>query len=401
MKRHSLTLVAAGMLGCLLVLSSPVQSVDGGKAETSPGKLQVLVLEGTPRQRGLAHGKALKEPIHRVLQLWKADLAATYSMKADAFIERFMAKTDFLGAMKKWTPELIEEVQGIAEGAGVDFPTLLVFQLMDEVWASGAEVVAERCSSLGFSRSGDRPTIIAQNMDLPPYYDGFQLVLHIKSRDSDLESLVLTVPGLIGLNGVNNKGVAVCCNTLLQLSHCRDGLPVACVVRGVLQQRSENEAAAFLGQVKHASGQNYIIGGPSQAVDLECSAGSVRAFTPKGRSGVVWHTNHPLISEDYDARYRLLLEKKEVGGKEENTRARLACLEKRLGPDAVVGLELIKSTLAAQDSKAYPVSRPLGMQYAFTFASTIMVLAAKPELHVASGPPHATAYEKLTFSRRR
>ncbi len=370
------------------------------KTGQAPRKLRVLVLEGTPRQRGLAHGKALQKQIHQVLKLWKAELAATYKMDADAFIQCFVKKTDYLSAMKKWTPDLVEEIEGIAEGAGVDFPTLYVFQLVDEVWAAGPEVVANQCSSLGFSRNKTQPSIIAQNLDLPPFYDGFQLVLHIKSSDSDLESFVLTVPGLIALNGVNNKSVGVCCNTLLQLSYCRDGLPVACVVRGVLQQRSEKEAADFLHKVKHASGQNYILGGPDRALDLECSASKISPFVPKGQQGIVWHTNHPLVNDDYTARYRLQKEKNEVSPKEENTRARLACLEQRLGKKAA-DLDLIKSTLAARDSDAYPVSRALGKQYAFTFAATIMVLSAEPEFHVAPGPPHLTAYQRLAFSKRK
>jgi predicted choloylglycine hydrolase len=384
-----------------LAVLTPVLATSLALLADMPPRVRVLVLKGTPRERGLAHGKALKEQIHHLLQLWKADLTATYQMEGDAFIQKFVKKTAFLPAMTKWTPELVEEVKGIAEGAEVDYPTLLVFQLLDEVWATGPEVVGERCSSLGVSRNGPRPATIAQNMDLPPYYDGFQIVLHNQDKDSDLESFVLTVPGFLGLNGVNNKSVAVCCNTLLQLSHCRDGLPVACVVRGVLQQRGARGAMAFLHKVKHASGQNYVLGGLDKVIDLECSANKISQFSPKGRPEVVWHTNHPLSNDDYDAKYRLLLEKKEASKKEENSRARLECLERRLGQDRVASLDLIKETLASQDSRTYPVSRPKGKQYAFTFAATIMVLSTEPEFHVAPGPPHLTAYEKLSFSRRR
>lgn len=372
-----------------------------GGAEQAKG-VRVVVLEGTPRQRGLAHGRALKEQIHQVLKLWKADLAASFALDADAFIERMVKKTDFLTAMRRWTPELVQEAEGIAEGAGVDFDTLYVFQLLDEVWASGPEIVADRCSSLGISRSGGQPTLIAQNMDLPPFYDGFQVVLHIKPSDASPESFVLSIPGFIGLNGVNNRSVAICANTLLQLSHCRNGLPVACVVRGVLAQRTEEEAAAFLHRVRHASGQNYVVGGLQQALDVECSANKVVRLAPQHNQSTVWHTNHPLASTDYDAVYRVLLARNEVSSKEANSRTRLDCLDKRLRQEgAVANVELIKSVLSSRDSDAYPISRPRGKQYAFTFASTIMVLSAAPELHITAGPPHGAAYEKLTFAAPR
>jgi hypothetical protein len=111
-----------------------------------------------------------------------------------------------------------------------------------------------------------------------------------------------------------------------------------------------------------------------------------------------WHTNHPLVNDDYDAKYRALLDKIEVTKKEENTRARLECLKKRLGQEAAFGSsDLIKEVLSSRDSEAYPVSRPKGKQDSFTFASTIMVLAEEPEFHVAPGPPHAMAYEELSI----
>ena len=32
-------------------------------------------------------------------------------------------------------PDLLEEVRGIADGAGVDFDTMYAYQLVDEIWA--------------------------------------------------------------------------------------------------------------------------------------------------------------------------------------------------------------------------------------------------------------------------
>src|SRR5262249_18402406 len=151
-----------------------------------------------------------------------------------AFIKKFVKQTDYLPTLKKWTPELLDEIQGIAEGAAVDFETMLVFQLIDEYWVNGPGVAGEHCTALGVSRRGDRPTIIAQNMDLEGFRDGFQAILRIKDAKAKRETLLLTHAGLIGLNGLNNRGIGICCNTLTQLANCRDGLPVACVVRGVL-----------------------------------------------------------------------------------------------------------------------------------------------------------------------
>ena len=67
---------------------------------------------------------------------------------------------------------------------------------------------------MGIGKRGEQPAFIAQNMDVENYRDGFQVVLHVKQQSSDLESFVLTCAGMIGLNGMNNQGVGICCNTL-------------------------------------------------------------------------------------------------------------------------------------------------------------------------------------------
>lgn len=364
-----------------------------------PPNLNILRLEGTPRNRGLVYGKSLRDRINELLHLWKTELARLSQVDADIFIKRFISRTDYVNAIKKWTPELLQEMKGIAEGAGVDFETVFVFQLTDECHVNGKSIAQDRCSSLGFGSRDGQPACIAQNMDIESYADGFQLVLHIKHDGSDLESYVLTVAGCIGLNGMNNTSIGICCNMLSQLNNSRNGLPVSCIVRGVLQQSSEEDAIIFLHGIKHASGQNYVIGGPTGVYSFECSAGQIDRCMPDGREDVVWHTNHPLVNNDYIPERRALLENETDPIKiEPNTRTRILALERRLSIySESLSVPIIKEALASRDSEEYPVCRPYGREHAFTFASTIMILSQKPEFHVAPGPPDVTPYEKLSF----
>jgi hypothetical protein len=363
-------------------------------------RLTVLAIEGTPHERGLTHGRTLKEQIHSLVRLWKADLAARYALPAETFVQKFLKHTDYLPAMKRWTPDLIEEVRGIAEGAELDFDTLLAFQLIDEYWVHGPSVGGEHCSALGIRRRGERPSYLAQNMDLEGFRDGFQIILRIKQADPKRETLVLTHAGLIGLNGLSSRSVGICCNTLSQLAFCKDGLPVACVIRGALEQPTVEAAVGFLRRVKHASGQNYIVGGPEAVHDLECSAGKVVSFAPEAAPDVVWHTNHPLVNDDYHPKHRAALEKNEAP-KGENSAARLQSLQRRLGKVAAdSGLELIRTTLVSKDSADYPVCRLYkNRQEIFTFASVILELSDRAELHVTAGPPDVHPYQQFSFGR--
>ena len=304
--------------------------------------------------------------------------------------------------MKKWTPDLVEEVKGLADGAGIDFDTMLVFQWIDEYWAQGKNVVADRCSGIGVGRRGSRPAMIAQNLDMPGFYDGYQVILHVKHHDSDLESFVYTIAGVIGANGMNSHAIGICCNTLLQLDNCRDGLPVACVVRGVLAQKTEDAAIKFLHEVKHASGQNYIIGGPERAYSFECSSHKVSRFIPEGAADLVWHTNHPLANDDYSPGYREYIQNRKNGSKgPTNSEIRLECVRHRaLEHPSNLDVDAIKSILKSQDNVQHPVSGPLlDKNSSYTFGSMIMVLSERPELHVAPGPPHVVPYQVLRFTR--
>ena len=199
--------------------------------------IQPLRLEGTAYQRGLAQGETLGAQIQELVRAWQAELAAGFGLEAREVIHRFLQWTNFVSAIQAWTPDLLDEVRGIADGCGLSFETMLAFQLLDELWANGEIVFGEHCTAIGFPATGKEPTYLGQTLDVESFRDGYQVVLHITDAGSQTEALVASTAGLIGFNGINNRGVGLCVNTLLPLNSRADGLPVACVVRGVLSCR--------------------------------------------------------------------------------------------------------------------------------------------------------------------
>jgi hypothetical protein len=363
-----------------------------------------LFLDGTPYLRGLTHGKALGSRIQALVARWKDELEQGSGMNADELIVRFVDRTDYVAAMLRWTPDLLDEIRGIADGACVELDTMLCFQLVDELWNNLEVAFPEHCSSLGLPPQGGEPAFLAQTMDIERFRDGSQVVLHIRYPDSDLESLVLTSAGMIGLNGLNNRAVGICCNALMQLTSATSGLPVACVVRGVLQKQSLAEALDLCRTVDHASGQNYLIGGPDGVVALECSANQVVQLPVQGGGGAIWHTNHPLANDDTKGWFR---ERQERGGENpplDNSMARYQALARRLSEyPAGRRLDQIREIMASKDSAQHPIcaSGREGEFYTdiglFTFAATIMVLSKTPELHASLGPPDREPYQRFVF----
>jgi predicted choloylglycine hydrolase len=363
-------------------------------------ELKVLHLSGSPYERGLQHGRRLRTEIGKLVSLWKEDLGRQAKTDPDSLIKRFLAETNFMPAIQKWTPDLLDEVKGIADGAGLPFETMFAFQLVDEMWVYLDQPAAGHCSSMGVVKTGAHPAYVAQNMDLEAFRDGFQVVLHIAGNQSLPEQFVFTSAGLIATNGVNNRSIAIACNTLLQLSASRDGLPVAFVVRGVLAQTSPEDAVKFIKGITHASGQNYILGASDRVFDFEASARKVVEFRPAVDGSIVYHTNHPLANDDLKPWHlkqmaSLSPEERSKGDSE----TRLASVKQRfLKPASGIDEGVIKATLRSRDSDLHPVcrSRKEGDPF-FTFGATIMTLSDTPCLEVTMGPPDANEFVPLKF----
>ena len=374
--------------------------LEGGQVASAAGVMRtfkVVELNGTPYQRGLQHGKLLHDSIHKAVGVWKENLRGTFHTDPDLFIRNFASATNYVPSIEKWTPDLLQEVHGIAEGAGIDFQTMLVFQLPDEYWVNGSSIAGEHCSALGISATRDHSAFVAQNMDLEGFRDGFQTILHI-SELSGSEEFVLTFPGLIGFNGLNSKGIGITTNTLKQLANSRDGLPVAFVVRGVLSKGNFDEAQSFLKSVHHASGQTYTLGGGGRVAYFEASANKVVEVDPPNTGNFIFHTNHPVVNEDYSPEGTRVMSQPSLA---DNTRTRYEALRNHLARDpGKKVIDLIQETLRSHDSRQYPVCRPLHDNVGgFTYASTIMVLEERPYLIAAPGPPDQYDYAVFRFAK--
>jgi isopenicillin-N N-acyltransferase-like protein len=390
------------------------ESVRHTGAWPSKGKeiLPVIPLEGTPRERGRVHGETLRSQIKELVAVWKDDLRQNRRSEPDEYLMGFLEKTNFPQAIKKWTPGLLKEVEGIAEGAGVDFKTMPAFQFVDEEWWYGAyeypskpiplPADVKHCSALAVFGQEGLPTFVAQNLDIPAFTDGSQALLRIKHQKSSLESLVFTYAGLVSLCGMNNHGVGQVVNALLQLNHRADGLPVAFINRGILERTSHDMAVRFLHDIKHASGQNYTIGGIQKASSYECSANKVSRFEPYEEATRLYHTNHPLVNDDQSIYKEMLERVKERWQPKhpDNSDIRFMALEKRLkDPTKKITLDLIKETLRSKDDPQNPVCREKRAdgRGGFTSGCLIMELSEEPKLHLAPGPPCTTDFQIHSF----
>jgi len=124
------------------------------------------------------------------------------------------------------------------------------------------------------------------------------MLLDINDKDSDSRKLIITFAGFIGANGLN-KHIGITVNSLSDLNSSFDGLPVSCIVRGVLDKNSFDDAVYFIRTIKHASGQNYIIGSKHEIISLECASDLVTEYWPDTTKNYTFHANRPLTNTSY------------------------------------------------------------------------------------------------------
>ena len=115
----------------------------------------------------------------------------------DEYLREFIGQTRFEEVVLQWTPDLLAEVQGLAEGAGLDWETALGLQLMDEEWwharerrRGGAGAEGPACSTLGLRRTEEGGPLIAQTMDIEGWNEGYQALL---DRD-DVDTVYISLP---------------------------------------------------------------------------------------------------------------------------------------------------------------------------------------------------------------
>jgi len=381
----------------VLVFAFPVTIVFSQSAR----QLREITVSGSGYERGLQHGKQLSAEIGEVIAAWKANTAAALGRDADLVLAEFFEYADFTQAIKKWTPDLYDEVRGIADGSGREFREVFVLNLLDELWVFIDNLDNHHCTGVGVPATGSNPAYIAQNMDLERYTDGFQVLMRIPADDHSPEQLILTHPGLIALNGLNADGVGVCVNTLMQLKASSSGLPVAFVIRGLIRKTDKEEILEFIQRVDHASGQNYLIGISDEVYDFEASANKVVRFNPENQNGSVYHTNHPLVNDDVKPWYAE--HDPTLPGKQRaepgNSEFRFEAAERRMSTPAAVDDATVAGTLRSRDHEQHPVCRTNQEgSSGFTFASVIMTMSDRPDLQVVAGPPDEGEYSTYTFT---
>lgn len=260
--------------------------------------LPLVRVAGGPRERGRQYGEQAAARIHRSRDAYERVYRHYARWSWSTARERSRA---FVAPIDEFGPQYLEEMRGIADGAGLDMEDVLAMNLRTEILfaAKAANAAASlprvpECTSLSvLGRDGSR--IVAQNWDWLTFAAETVVVLECES-ESGPSWVTIVEAGLLGKFGLNSAGVALATNALVcSLDVGSPGVPYHVMLRSLLESTSLVDAMDRLQLKRRASSANYMIAdGDGLALDAECRPGGFAdiAWGLPESDGTLIHANH-------------------------------------------------------------------------------------------------------------
>lgn len=264
--------------------------------------IPILNLSGTPYERGFTHGREQKESIvdfiSSIIEVHQAN--NSYLKIEDQSLRAFCMRN--LGFLEKFSSDLVEEMRGIAAGSNTKFEDILLlncFLELEDLRAPslGAKNLPDNlwgCTSFNLPTkiSADGKAYIGQTYDMEKYYEKYLTLLRIHS-DSGPDMLVLTLAGVLGLNGINSAGLGAVINKIVA-TDARPGVIYPFIMRQALASERIGDALGSIIFSPRATGINYQLAGEGVAFCAETSAERYQLLDCQ--NGLA-HTNHFVGSE--------------------------------------------------------------------------------------------------------
>jgi isopenicillin-N N-acyltransferase like protein len=266
--------------GSGLIVAGGAMACEQGQEKQIP-QYQLFRVEGTHREMGRQHGEQASKQIRA-----HVELIGRSRDKVRAQAARFKP------LFEQYCPHLLDEINGLAEGAGITLEEALAVNIRAEL----GKAASEGCTTYVIGRRGtaNHQILIGQNSDMGKTSIDLGYILHLKPK-SKAQVLIWTFGGMIGYHGMNSAGMAIFENALSdggEVPRGRFALPHYPVKRMILESSSVETALGLFEKIPVASNKNYVMCDGSGAIlDVETTTAGREILKDKG-AGFLAHSNH-------------------------------------------------------------------------------------------------------------
>ncbi|MGZ5909753.1 MAG: C45 family autoproteolytic acyltransferase/hydrolase [Reyranella sp.] len=255
----------------------------------------LIDLSGSPRERGHRHGKAAADRLRRGARMYAESL-----LKSGVDWKELERRAEaMVPTIDKFDPAYVEEMRGIAEGAGEPFAAVMLMNARTEMVAAARRQHAAKHFPDGCTAalalpeaSADGVLLHGQNWDWRAECAETGVVLRIRSDDGP-DILTFTEAGGLARSGLNSAGIGLTANAL----ECdRDyqrgpGVPLPFIRRKVLESAHLAQAVqTIVATPKPGSNHMAVSHCGGEAFGFECAPDETFWLAPE--RGLYVHANH-------------------------------------------------------------------------------------------------------------
>jgi isopenicillin-N N-acyltransferase-like protein len=165
-----------------------------------------------PKQRGQAYGEAARERIEAILAAYREIF---HRITGETWQQTVIRGAPFILKARAFAPDLVEEIQGIAEGADRAFEDVFLLNARSEILFN-PKVLAQECTSIAalpeVTKNDDM--LLAQNWDWYKEVLNCQVILKIGRREEKPSMVTFTEAGQLAKIGMNAAGIGLVVNNL-------------------------------------------------------------------------------------------------------------------------------------------------------------------------------------------
>ena len=259
----------------------------------------LIDLSGSPRERGRTHGQLATDRLRRGVKMYSELLLKNgvdwkeLEHRAERLVPR----------IESFDPAYIEEMRGIAEGAGEPFAAVVLMNARTEMVAASRKQHVEKHFPDGCTAalalpeaSADGALLHGQNWDWRAECAETGVVLRIRSENGP-DILTFTEAGGLARSGLNSAGIGLTANAL----ECdRDyqrgaGVPLPFIRRKVLESAHLSDAVCTIFSTpklgsNHMAVSQATADGRAEAFGFECAPDETFWLAPD--KGLYVHANH-------------------------------------------------------------------------------------------------------------
>lgn len=252
--------------------------------------IKKLFLKGPYKEIGRRHGSEGKREVLKSLETYETLFYEYSQIRWDEARELALKHVE---AISRYDEDLIEEMEGVAAGAGVDFEDILTLNTRSEIALSGKYTqFSDGCTAIGVMPPISSSVIIGQNWDWKSTQSESLLYLEIEQPEKPNIKMI-TEGGIIGKIGCNSAGLGVCLNALLT-DKKSNRIPIHLGLRSILNSFTYSEAILRIDEGLMASAANFLIGSAENpngiVINVEVSPAGIDI--EESVDGYVVHTNH-------------------------------------------------------------------------------------------------------------